>query len=140
MENSNYIETIKNSICSDKYRNLYVNEVDVLKNGRLSCAFFVSSILFKFKMIKKIHATVRNTIKGMKDMGWKKTSQEDIKIGDVIVWEKKKQHGGEGHFHIGFYIGDKKAISNSWYRKSPWKHSYSYNGKRKILEIFTFPN
>ncbi|MDD3284244.1 MAG: peptidoglycan amidohydrolase family protein [Patescibacteria group bacterium] len=142
--NKDYIDDIKNSIESKKYRNYFItrdnDKIDVLKDGRLSCAFFLSSVLFKFRMIKNIHATVRNTIKDMDDFGWKKIDLEDIRRGDVIVWEKKRQDDEKSRFHIGFYIGNKKAISNSWYKKSPWKHSYNYNGKRKILDVFTFFN
>lgn len=136
--NNCYICSIKDSTSTHIYRSLYINGVDILKGGCLSCAFFVSSILVKFKMIEKTHATVRNTVRGMKDFGWKKVKLENIRKGDVIVWEKKKQDDEKSHFHIGFYIGDKKAISNSWYRKSPWKHSYNYNRKRKIISVFTF--
>lgn len=138
-----YLEEIRNSRDSKDYRHYFVKrkhgkgQEDVLKGGRLSCAFFVSSVLFKFGWIDKTHCTTKRTVETMLNYGWKEIDISDIKKGDVILWEKRNQGHDGGRFHIGFYVGNKKAISNSWYKLSPWKHSYNYNNRRQILKIFT---
>lgn len=115
------------------YRNYYVNGIDILKDGRLSCAKFVSEILFKFGMIASPHATVLSTIKDLISSGWVFSKISSITSGDIIVWEKNQA----GHFHIGFYVGNKEAISNDRDKRFPIKHSYDYNGKIRILFVLT---
>jgi hypothetical protein len=82
---------------------------------------------------------VKKTVEDMQKNGWKKISVNKIHSGDVIVWEEKVFDGGEKHFHIGFYIGDKKAISNSHRKRFPTRHYFDYHGKRKIIAVYTWP-
>lgn len=131
-----YLATIKNSVGTKMFRNLFLNvngkKTDVLKNGDLSCAYFVSSILYLFGLIKEKHATVDGSIKGMKRFGWKIIKKP--KIGCVILWDLK-----DGHRHLGFYLGGKSAISHRPEKRVPVKHHWTYgvdkngNPKRKIL-------
>ena len=48
-----YIAIIKNSVGSQLFRNLYAKvngkKIDITENGKLSCAFYVSSVLLLFK-------------------------------------------------------------------------------------------
>ena len=137
---SKYIKAIQDSVNSKDYKNFFIcrtnEKVDVLKNGQLSCAFFVSSILKRFNLIDHAYCTVQTTIKKLKAQ-WREIDLKDIQVGDIILWDKKKQGDTGSHFHLGFYVGNGKAISNSWYKKSPRKHAYNYNGRRKILKIFS---
>jgi hypothetical protein len=132
---------IKNSVGTNMFRNLYLNidnkKVDVAQDGHFSCAFFVSNILLIWGLISEGHATVEATTKDMIKNGWKRLapSHEGVKPGDVIVWERNS----ENHFHNGFYIGNKKAISNNAEKKAPIVHSWDYEGKRKIIAIYTWP-
>ena len=125
------------------FRNLYLEKdnkkIDATKNGDFSCAFFVSNILLIWGLISEGHATVEGTIKDMEKSGWKKILIEEIKPGDVIVWEKKKFINGKLHFHNGFYIDKKKAISNDSKKGMPVIHSWDYNNKRKIIVIYRYP-
>jgi len=102
---------------------------DLTERGRLSCAFFVSSILYLCGLISKIHLTVKSTIKDLKKCGWFETSQ--LKKGCILLWGKKKNH-----YHLGFYLGNKKAISNSPLKRKPIIHHFTFKGKRKIEKIF----
>ena len=116
------------------FRSLYAEvngkEKDILENGKLSCAIFVSSILYVFKMIKDPHATVDKTIDDMITLGWYEI--EKPKPGAILKWEKQ-----EGHYHIGFYVGGNMAISNdSKDTGFPHKHHYTYNDTRKIEKIY----
>jgi hypothetical protein len=133
----NYFEKIKASLNSKFFRKLYVKskkgKEDILKNGELSCAYFVSSVLYLNKLIKDIHTTVKSTVKDLEKSGWYRIKEP--KKGAVLVWEKKKFSDGY-HFHIGFYWGGKKAISNSRNSKCPVLHHFTFNGKRKIIAVY----
>ena len=134
-----YIAVIKNSVGSKIFRNSYAKindkKTDILQNGNLSCAFFVSSILVLFKLIKEIHSTVNGTVKDLECSDWQKIKKP--KIGSIIVWEKNHNF----HKHIGFYIDNNKAISTNQKLKCPAVHHWTYGVKenkpiRKIEAIF----
>lgn len=137
-----YLKAIENSVGSKLFRNLYFDiddkKTDILKNGVLSCAFFVSWILKNFNLIKEGHAMVNGTIKDLHKSGWKKIKRP--KTGAVLVWEEKTFTDGP-HKHIGFYIGKNKAVSNSLKTKYPIKHHWTFGSKsdknyRRIIEIW----
>lgn len=131
---------IKNSVGSKLFRNFYVKnkgkKIDVLRNGELSCAFYVSSILYLFKLIKDTHATVDKTVKDLQESGWKIIKRP--KVGSIIVWEKMDFGGGDIHKHIGFYIGKGRAISNNYKLGYPTEHKWIFP-KRKVEMIFWNP-
>ena len=120
--------------------------IDILENGNLSCAFYVSSLLSLFSTFKFLknppHSTIAGTIKDMKSSGWYEI--KTLKPGSILLWEEKKfgdQYAKKGHKHLGFYVGKKKAISNSSKRGMPISHSFTFgfvNSKRfrKIEDIF----
>ena len=134
-----YVAAIKNSAGAKIFRNFYAKldgkKTDIMKNGDLSCAWFVSSILYLFKLIKEPHATVDGTTRDLKQSGWEKIGKP--KIGSIIVWEKNHN----SHKHIGFYIDNNKTISNNLKSKCPIIHHWTFgvkNGKpvRKVEAIF----
>ncbi|MDP2945949.1 MAG: hypothetical protein Q8N61_00645 [bacterium] len=142
-----YIAFIKNSMGSKIFRNFYAEvngkRTDILKNGILSCACFVSSLLYLFKLIKDAHATVEGTIRDLQQSGWKSakggsaSGGKKPKIGSIIVWEKNHN----SHKHIGFYVGNNKAISTSSKNGQPVIHHWTYGVKknrpvRKVEAIF----
>jgi len=91
-----------------------------------------------FGLIKMPHATVNGTIKDLKKSGWKQIKKP--KIGSVLTWEEMKLNGSINK-HIGFYIGNGKAISNNYKSGTPIIHHWTFgrkNGKpiRKIEAIF----
>jgi len=135
----NYLAIIKASQGSKIFRQLYVLEngkkKDILKNGRFSCAYYVSSILKIFDLISSPHATVGGTVKDILKNGWRAT--KTLKPGNVLVWEEKLCFDAKLHQHIGFYLGNNKAISNSHKKGVPALHHFTYNNKRKIIRILT---
>jgi len=144
LKHKSYLRMIRNSEGSEMFRSIFVlengKEKDILTNGQLSCAFYVSCLLKLFDLISRPHATVDGAIKDMINNGWKETKK--MKPGDVLVWEKKTFKDGKSHGHIGFYLGDKKAISNSARNGSLIIHQYTYGTKegkpkRKIIKILT---
>lgn len=110
------------------FRSYYVEGVDVLKNGDLSCAFYVSSMLLIFGLIDRAHFTVKGTEFAMKNSGWFETKK--LKPGCVIFWEPISQDGNQ-YMHIGFYIGERQAISNRSSLGAVGEHPLHYSGLDK---------
>jgi len=144
-----YLKMIENSVGSRMFQHLYIKDkeknksINVVQSGQLSCAFFVSYILYFFDLIKSPHATVKSTEKDMRDSGWKEINKP--KKGAVIVWEKIKYDSGKKHSHLGFYMGYNQAISNNFKKRVPHKHHFTYGKKsepkyRKIKSILWHPN
>jgi len=128
-----YLAFIKNSVGSKSFRNLYLlqdnRKIDALNNGQFSCAVFVSWVLRIFYLIKEGHATVEGLMEDLKKSGWYEIKKP--KIGSILVWEEIFLNGTLNR-HMGFYVGNKKAISNSRNKKTPVKHHWTFNGKRKV--------
>ncbi len=125
------------------FRHFYVykndKRVNAVKNGRLSCAFFVSFILHNFDLIKQSHLTVKSTIKDMQKSGWTKIKKP--KKGAVIVWQEKIGSDGQVHKHIGFYVSYQRVISNSFKKRTPILHHWTFGLRssktyRQITDIF----
>jgi hypothetical protein len=145
-----YIKAIENSIDSKIFNSLYVknlttNEIyDVMDDGDLSCAYFVSGLLSLFNLIDKPHATVTTVIKKLKETGWQQVA--DHREGDVVVWEEIFNNDGTKHEHIGFALDNNDAVSNSTGDRKITKHhiTYGQNGdgtpKRLVKEIYRYPN
>ena len=143
----NYLQVIKASQGSKMFQRFYVldnnKKRDILKNGQLSCARYVSSILKLFDLISETHATVDGTMKDMLENDWQPTKK--LIPGNVLVWEEKKYPNGQLHRHNGFYLGNNKAISNSSKKGIPIVHYITYGQtkegqrKRKIIQILTHP-
>ncbi len=131
----------KNSIGCKTYRNFFIidneKEVDAMENGRLSCAFFVSGILSSFNLIKSVHGTVENTVLDLEESGWNRVKEPNP--GDIIVWEAIDFGDGDIHKHIGFYIGDSLAVSNSSLEGYPVKHEWTFGGSRKVEATYRIP-
>ena len=148
LKKKNYLAMIENSARGENwmFRNFYIEKdgevKDSLEDGNNSCAVLVSSILVLlnnlFHWISGPHATVLSTEKDMRENGWHEI--DSVKIGAILIWEKKEGHNGNMHYHIGFYVGDNEAISNSSKDTGfPWKHHYTYNDTRKIEKIYWHP-
>lgn len=140
-EFKSYLQVIKNSVGSHMFRNFYVLQdgeiFDALKDGSRSCAFFVSSVLAIFKKIGSFHNTVYSTVKDMQSSGW--VEVQDLKPGDVIVWEAQERETGE-YSHIGFHIGNGQAISTSDASGAPVIHDENQSHKWvDIARIYRLP-
>ncbi len=128
-----YLAFIKNSVKSHSFRNFYA-EVngkieDIAKGGKTSCAFFVSSVLLTFGLIKVNHLTVDGLLKDLDKSGWYRIKKP--LLGSILLWEEK-----QGHEHMGFFVGRGGAVSNSPTEHFPVIHSWNYSGKRKIKAIY----
>lgn len=134
-----YLQLVRNSVGSNMFRNFYVHtkdkgEFDALDDGENSCAFYVSSVLVILKKMSGVHGTVGSTTKDLKKSGWQEAKKP--KPGDVLVWEAQKFADGLRQ-HIGFYIGDDRAISTSLATKTPVEHDKNFGPtNRQITHIF----
>ncbi len=138
MIKDSYPTLIKNSVGANFWRNLYLKinggQQDILQDGELSCAFFVSSVLLTLGLIKEIHTTVKGALADMKITGWQEIKK--LKLGSVLVWEEKF-----GHRHLGFFMGSQIAISNRSSLRKPGRHHITFGVKkdgsprRKIIKI-----
>ena len=126
-----YLAVIENSCGTKMFKNLYADingvRTDITNEGDLSCAYFVSTVLLMFDSIERIHATVRSTVVDMENSGWVVTDEPIV--GDVIVWNEKECRDGSRHSHIGFFVGQNKAISNNKDLGCPTKHSLEMDGR-----------
>ncbi len=153
LKRKSLLAIVTNSIKNQNYffKNLYAkddsgNEIDILNDGRNSCGVFVSWILLALELIRKPHASVLGTEKDLLESGWYEI--KDLKPGAILVWEKTKARDKfiDKHYddlelrHIGFYVGNDEAISNSSNDTGfPNKHHYTYNNTRKIEKIYWHP-
>jgi hypothetical protein len=142
LHSENFLAMIHASLRARTWRHLYAEingkKQDITKNGKLSCAYYASSILHQFGLISSVHATVDGTIRDMKASGWQETKKP--KEGAVIIWEPSDEHDGSPHEHIGFYISQSCAISNSSKLGYPTKHDINFGkAKRKIQGFWTKP-
>jgi hypothetical protein len=135
LQKESYLAVIRNSVGTHMFRTFYAfvdeKKQDIIGRGDLSCAFFVSFVLAGFSLIKSMHGTVDGTVRDMESSGWKYIKTP--KPGCIIVWEPRVDKQGELHKHIGFYIGEEKAISNDSKKGSPRVHSYNF---RKVSKLY----
>ncbi len=133
-----YIRIIENSIGTNMFRSSFGvvqdEHVDLTKDGELSCAFFVSSILKLCDYIDTPHLTVRGTVNDLIQNEWKEI--ETPSVGSVLVWKKFEILPKVFHEHIGFYIGNGKIISNDSRKGYPIEHNFEKE-KDKIDKILS---
>lgn len=141
-----YIKTIENSVGSNLFRNLYYRikgkVIDVLNDGDLSCAIYVTTILYLFNLIKERHTTVTSTIDDIKKSGWYEIKKP--RKGALILWDYRKNVDGTRgkHRHVGFYINKKTAVSNSSSRRIVARHHPTFGKfpsgevRREILAYY----
>jgi hypothetical protein len=123
-----YLAVIKNSVGSKMFRNFFMEidgaKIDATRDGIVSCAFFVSNVVHMFpKLITQPHLTVASTVKDLKENGWAEISEP--RLGAILIWEPKLI-ADSMNSHIGFYIGDDKAVSNFYETGTPVEHHWTY--------------
>lgn len=144
----NYLAMIRNAALGENhiFQNFYITidgvERDALNGGSLACGTFVSSLLYlqnstleflkKPRWIQFTHANVPAVEKDMESCGWHQN--DDLREGAVITWETKPGVDGTPHLHMGFYLGNDRAVSNgSNSTLMPEKHHFTYDGTRQII-------
>jgi hypothetical protein len=131
-----YLKMVRNSIGTSMFRNWYIQteqhgEFDAMRDGEDSCAFYVSGVLKIFDKVQSIHGLVDSVAKDLQESGWQSVT-EPIE-GDVLIWEAQK-FGDRMQHHIGFYVGNGKAISTSWKEKVVVEHEHNFGEQRRKIE------
>ena len=144
----NYLDAINKSVGSDLFQTVWAEingeRKDIINKGQFACAIHVSSILLwfaEFGLIKTRHAGVVGLIKDLEDSGWHKIDKP--RVGAIIHWEAVYKNGGSNE-HIGFDIGNDRAVSNERDVRTPIEHHYTYgetDGKpnRKMEGVYWHP-
>lgn len=127
-----YMALINGSIGSRMFRELYVRTprgpTDVIMDGDLACAFFVSAVLTMFRLTKGgVHTTVSETVYDLESSGWTRLSA--TKPGAVIVWSSKIGEDNVPHRHIGFAVTKNQAISTISKKRCPDLHHMTFGEK-----------
>lgn len=122
------------------FRNFYIRtaegaEMDAMSDGSNSCAFYVSSVLTLFGKLSGPHGTVKSTLADLERSGWRIVGPEDMRPGDVLLWAPM-QIDGQWYEHLGFYLGDGRAVSTSWIEKKVIGHDARFDGRRAIKQVF----
>jgi len=137
-----YLAVIENSVGTRMFRNFYARangkKTDIMEDGYLSCAFYVSAVLKIFGLAKEVHGTVNGTVKDMEKRDWVKVRKP--RRGDVVVWEPVTDAHGANK-HIGFAASESRAISNLAKKGVPREHHITFGVKdgrprRKITGIY----
>lgn len=115
---------LERSVGSSLFRTLYGERGDVLEDvindGDLACAFFVSTLLSMFGLLSRgVHTTVTKTLQDMLVSDWNETTHPEALA--VVLWKEKMGSDGKPHFHIGICTDDTFAIEHSAVTKSPRK-------------------
>lgn len=121
-------------------------EVDVLRNGDLSCAVVLSKLLHFFGIVQEPHTFVTGLLKDMVEKSdWRQDFTPDPKEGSVVVWDLKRGKSGELHRHIGLHLGNGEAFSNDDETLVPQIHHETFgvteDGEpvRHIVETYRHP-
>ena len=133
-----YLQLVRNSVGTEMFKSFYVTtpeqgEFDAMADGDKSCAFYVSAVLVLFKKLAGIHGTVESTIRDLVQSGWQEVSEDALEPGDVIVWVRQKfDHGS--YEHIGFYLGEGRAVSTSWQDKKVIEHDLKFGSINRPIK------
>jgi|AntAceMinimDraft_13_1070369.scaffolds.fasta_scaffold106820_2 hypothetical protein len=127
----------KNFEGSNGFRNYFdVNQKDILDDGDLSCAIYISTVLVMCRLTEGVSFTVSGLLTRIRNsdnfIEYAYTSIGDLLPGDIVVWDSLKDDQNK---HVGIFLGgefvDKNAISNRSSQGSPGRHSVLYTGRDK---------
>lgn len=129
---TNLLMLAKKSIGSPLFRNMYVRRqdekepFDVLEDGTVSCAVFVSTLLTMVGLIERPHFIVASVIKDMEASGWQQITRP--RPGAVVTWAGNDDNPP----HIGIVVeGDDLCIANSSIVRTPQPGSLTMNDGRQ---------
>lgn len=140
---------IEGSIGGGQYLSLYielrgdnfVTHLDVIGNGRFACAYYVSALLHLMNLLTgAVHTTVTETVDDLLASGWYPISEPVP--GAVIVWGPKLASDSRPHRHIGFSLGDDRAVSTDGVTGRPTEHHVTYGTENGLpvrpIEVIYF--
>lgn len=151
-----YLARILGSVDSNIWRNFWIEdengeEVDLLRDGDLSCGVHVAGVLLNLNPrsgsdVKFISGPILKVDQLHADLiknGWQElkfSNQSDLKVGDIVFWEELRGYNGRQaggpHGHCGFYIGEEKVVSVIPRTGNPQIHDYLYRDQQDYIGNF----
>lgn len=136
-----YLSFVEGSVGTDMFRHFWASidgvRTDTAQDGWTSCALHVSCILTIFKVVNAPHTTVASVVSDLLESGWQKV--EIPEPGDVLIYEPvRATPEDEPMDHIGFYVGNDKAVSTSWRERRPILHDWTFRDRtpRSVTAIY----
>ncbi len=119
-----YLSLARASAGSKMFRRYYAKvngqKMEVLRDGRLSCAFHISAILKTFSLIGEVQITIHRLIDELLRSGWRPVKKS--RPGAVIIWKEKlasqKRMKKDAAVysskvkHAGIDVGQGRAVHN----------------------------
>lgn len=119
-----YLSLIEASVGTPMFRNFWAlvngKKTDIARGGRVSCSFYVSSILKLFNLTSEVQVTVNRLKRDMEESGWMEIPRP--KKGCVVFWLAKPADTGRLKkdkstyqpmvSHCGFFIGGGMTVNN----------------------------
>jgi len=119
-----YLAMIEASVGSTLFRTFWAEvngkRTDIVRGGRVSCSFFVSSILKLFNLAQEVQVTVTRLRLDMERGGWQEISRP--RKGCVVIWAEKpagsaRMKKDAGTYqpmvrHCGFFVGNGTCVTN----------------------------
>lgn len=140
-----YVAYARASVGSTIFRKYFAkingSSMEVLRAGKLSCAFHITAILKVFSLVREVQITVHRAMDEMMRSGWRPAKK--IKPGAIIIWaekpaDPKRMRRDKKHYaglvrHVGIYIGRGKAVHNDGDKKrAPILSKWNYRPVEKI--------
>lgn len=124
-----FVKMVENSIGTRLFNSIIAKKgeeiVDILGDGDLSCATFVSNILYLNHLLDNQRVVVGSLEKDLSaSPNFEEISPENYlpKTGDVILWSKIIGVDGIAHRHFGFALSDEEAVSTTGISHSAIRH------------------
>jgi|GEM_PF-1316494 len=133
-----YLTAVRRSVDSLQYRNLYMedesgNVIDILEDGNLSCAYYVTSVAHQFDLISGIRTWVSEAVDELHRCGWHTIATP--REGAILVYKERQTQSGSYHKHIGFKLDGVLAISHHDSVRRPRIHHETDLGLREIEQV-----
>lgn len=131
-----YLALVEASVDSPLFRTFYAKvngkRTNVVRDGKVSCAFHVTGILKLFNLVQEVQITNNRAVRDMLESGWRPVSRP--RAGCVVLWDEKdpdpeRMRKDKGVYqpkvkHCGFYLGKGVCVSNFGDRTGmPWRHA-----------------
>jgi hypothetical protein len=119
-----YLAVIESSVGTPLFRTFWANvngkRMNIVRDGRVSCSFYTSSILKLFNLVSEVQVTITRLKKDMKESGWKQIPR--ARKGAVVFWSalpadtsRMKKDAGVYQplvSHCGFVVSATEAVHN----------------------------
>lgn len=133
LKKESLVKALENSVGSRLFNSLLVRfsdseqVKDILNDGELSCAYFVSSLLVMHGLLGETHTTVANLRQVLtENPKWQEVPLESVEAGDVVFYKKRTFADGSGNAHVGFAVGKTDAVSTDYKKKAVSQHKLDY--------------